>query len=170
MARTRTTFAAAILVTTLALPRAARALESPAVDEELEDEALGPRGNLHTRADDVSFDARERSLELSGDVRVDAAPFHLRSDRIRLTRTRYGVEVDGKGSLAFCPCLGTPLTVDFDHAIVAPPGDLILTAPTLRVYGAPILHLPYFWLRSDEKFGILPPDIAYRGQDGVFVG
>lgn len=138
--------------------------------EAIEDEALGPRSNLRTRAEEVSFDARQRTLELRGNVRVDSPPFHLRSQRIRLTRTRYGIEVDGKGSLAFCPCLGTPLKVDFDRAIVAPPGDLILEGPTLRFYDVPILPLPYFWLRSDEKLGVLPPDLAYRGQDGLFVG
>lgn len=138
--------------------------------EALEDEALGPRSNLRTRAEEVSFDARLRTLELAGNVRVDSPPFHLRSQRIKLTRTRYGIEIDGKGSLAFCPCLGTPLKVDFDEAIVAPPGDLILKNPTLRFYGVPILPLPYFWLRSDEKPGVLPPDLAYRGQDGFFAG
>jgi hypothetical protein len=103
-------------------------------------------------------------------VRVDSPPFHLTSQRIRLTRTRYGIEIDGKGSLAFCPCLGTPLKVDFDQALAAPPGDLILKNPTLRFYDVPILPLPYFWLRSDEKLGLLPPDVAYRGQDGLYVG
>jgi hypothetical protein len=154
-------------------PRTAYASETPAVDEvgeSLEDEALGPRSNLRTRAEEVSFDARQRTLELVGNVRVDSPPFHLTSQRIRLTRTRYGIEIDGKGSLAFCPCLGTPLKVDFDAAIVAPPGDLILKNPTLRFYDVPILPLPYFWLRSDEKIGLLPPDLAYRGQDGLFVG
>jgi hypothetical protein len=153
--------------------RPAFASEPPAVDEEqdaLELEALGPRGNLRTRAEQVSFDARERTLELIGNVRVDSPPFHLTSQRIRLTRTRYGIEIDGKGSLAFCPCLGTPLKVDFDQALVAPPGDLILKNPTLRFYDVPILPLPYFWLRSDEKLGLLPPDVAYRGQDGLYVG
>ncbi|MDB4933411.1 MAG: hypothetical protein JWP87_383, partial [Labilithrix sp.] len=123
-----------------------------------------------TRAEEVSFDARQRTLELVGNVRVDSPPFHLTSQRIRLTRTRYGIEIVGRGSLAFCPCLGTPLKVDFDEAIVAPPGDLILKNPTLRFYDVPILPLPYFWLRSDEKLGVLPPDLAYRGQDGVFAG
>lgn len=176
-------------VTTAA--RTASAREPAAVDEEpggraggavgegsnappdidaIEEEALGPRSNLRTRAEEVSFDARERSLELAGNVRVDSPPFHLRSQRIKLTRTRYGIEIVGKGSLAFCPCLGTPLKVDFDEAIVAPPGDLILKNPTLRFYDVPILPLPYFWLRSDEKPGLLPPDLAYRGQDGVFAG
>ncbi len=144
--------------------------EGVVADETLDDETFGPRSNLRTRAEEVSFDARLRSLELAGNVRVDAPPFHLRSQRLRLTRTRLGVEVVGKGSLAFCPCLGTPLTVDFDEALVAPPGDLILKKPTLRVYSVPILPLPYFWLRSDEKAGLLPPDVAYRGGDGVFVG
>lgn len=143
---------------------------APQDNDAIEEEALGPRSNLRTRAEEVSFDAQQRSLELAGNVRVDSPPFHLRSQRIKLTRTSYGIEIVGKGSLAFCPCLGTPLKVDFEEAIVAPPGDLILKNPTLRFYDVPILPLPYFWLRSDEKLGLLPPDLAYRGQDGVFAG
>ena len=177
--------AASVFTTVLglffALPRAAHAREVPSVDEDesdegtaandaLEEEAFGPRSNLRTRAEEVSFDPTLRTLELAGNVRVDAPPFHLRSQRIKLTRTRLGIEIVGKGSLAFCPCLGTPLKVDFDEAIVAPPGDLILKNPTLRFYSVPILPLPYFWLRGDEKLGLLPPDVAYRGDDGLFAG
>jgi len=164
----------------LASPRAADAREPRSVDAEDEaedvsdaladDDALGLRSNVRTRAEEISFDARERTVDLIGNVRVDLPPFHLRSQRIRVARTKYGIEVDGRGSLAFCPCLGTPLKVGFDHAIVAPPGDLILTNPTLRFYDVPVFALPYFWMRSDEKLGVLPPDIAYRGQDGMFVG
>lgn len=183
----RITAASIVVVVVLALARTASARETTAVDDEhagvgeggpgaaddadlIEDEALGPRGNLRTRAEEVSFDARQRTLELAGNVRVDSPPFHLRSQRIKLTRTRLGIEIVGKGSLAFCPCLGTPLKVDFDEALVAPPGDLILKNPTLRFYDVPILPLPYFWLRSDEKPGLLPPDLAYRGDDGLYVG
>jgi hypothetical protein len=137
---------------------------------DLEEEALGPRGNLRTRAESVSFDAKQRSLELTGNVRVDAPPFHLRSPHITLARTRYGIEVEGDGRLAFCPCLGTPVTIEFTKAIVAPPGELFLRDPKLEIYGFPVLYLPWFWMRSDEKIGVLPPDIAYRGQDGVYVG
>lgn len=153
----------------LLLPSLARAAEAPSVDDV--DALTGQLdGNLHTRAHEVSFDTRQKRLELSGDVQVDAAPFHLRSDRIVLTRTRLGIEIEGEGKLAFCPCLGTPLTVDFTAALVAPPGDIILTDPKVRVYGVPVFYLPYFWLRSDEKIGVLPPDLAYRGADGFFVG
>lgn len=134
------------------------------------DDLIDARDKVRTRAEQVSFDARLKTLDLSGNVRVDAAPFHLRSDRITLARTRWGIEFDGAGRLAFCPCLGTPLSVAFDHAIVAPPGDLILRNPTLRLYGVPVFYLPYFWLRSDEKIGLLPPDVAWRGQDGLFLG
>ena len=137
---------------------------------DVEEEAFGTRGLVRTRAETVSFDARARSLELSGDVRVDSPPFHLRSERIKLTRTKYGIEAEGNGRLAFCPCLGTPVTIEFDKAIVAPPGELILKDPKLEIYGVPVMYLPWFWMRSDEKVGLLPPDIAYRGQDGVFVG
>jgi hypothetical protein len=180
--------ATSVVLVVLLLARSASARETSAVDDErggagegsaaaiaeetdaIEEEALGPRSNLRTRAEEVSFDAQQRTLELAGNVRVDSPPFHLTSQRIKLTRTRYGIEIVGRGSLAFCPCLGTPLKVDFDKAIVAPPGDLILENPTLRFYNVPILPLPYFWLRSDEKPGLLPPDLAYRGQDGFFAG
>lgn len=172
---------ASCALTWLALERPAHAREGPALDDEvvladdedvsqLADEALDHRGTLRTRAETVSFDAKQRMVELSGNVRVDAPPFHLRSQHIRLSRTKYGIEVDGKGRLAFCPCLGTPLTVEFEKAIVAPPGDLILKSPTLEFYGVPFFHLPWFWLRGEDKLGVLPPDLAYRGQDGVFVG
>ncbi|HSO34662.1 MAG TPA: hypothetical protein VLT33_19140 [Labilithrix sp.] len=171
-----------VLVLSLVTAREAHARETGALDEEdesdegasaneaVEQEAFGPRSNLRTRAEEVSFDPRLRTLELAGNVRVDAPPFHLRSQRIKLTRTRLGIEIVGKGSLAFCPCLGTPLTVDFEEAIVAPPGDLILKNPTLRLYSVPVLPLPYFWLRGDEKLGLLPPDLAYRGDDGLYAG
>ena len=162
----------------LLAPRGALAREAPGLHDDdgaedlsgLEEEAFGTHGLVRTRAETVSFDARARTIELSGNVRVDSPPFHLRSQHIRLTRTKYGIEADGKGRLAFCPCLGTPLTIEFEKAIVAPPGELILKDPKLEIYGVPVMYLPWFWMRSDEKVGVLPPDIAYRGQDGFYAG
>ena len=37
-------------------------------------------------------------------------------------------------------------------------------------YKVPIFWLPYFWLRSAGRAGLLPPDVAYRGADGFFLG
>ena len=158
-----------LLAAACAVTGRARAAEAPSVDDvdgpTEADLALAPDGSMRARADSVTLDPRGRSLELVGDVRVDAAPFHLRSARIRLSRSSLGVEVDGHGRLAFCPCLGTPVTVEFDRAIVAPPGDLVLTHPRLRVYDVPIVALPYFWFRSERKWGVLPPDIEPRAAD-----
>jgi hypothetical protein len=169
----RTVFTTLLFVV-LSAPRLAFASDAPAEDEEdlggLEEEAFGTRGLVRTRAESVAFDAKERSLELSGNVRVDAPPFHLRSQHVKLARTKYGIEADGNGKLAFCPCLGTPVTIEFSKAIVAPPGELILKDPKLEIYGVPVAYLPWFWLRSDEKVGVLPPDLAYRGGDGFFAG
>jgi len=150
--------AVALAVASLAAPAVARAAEPdlpPAVD---------------ARADDVSLDARERELLLKGHVRVDSPPFYLTSDELLIRRTRLGADVEGKGKVAFCPCLGTPLAVGFDRATVAPPGDLFLEDPTLRVYDVPVLWLPFFWLRSPGRIGLLAPDVQYRGKDGMFLG
>ena len=122
-------------------------------------------------AGDVELDPRTHELLLKGDVRVDDPPFHLSSDALRVRRdTRGALDVDGDGRLTFCPCLGAPLAVRFQGALVAPPGDLILRSPALELFGLPVLWLPYFWLRSPGRFGLLPPEVAYRGADGVFLG
>jgi hypothetical protein len=137
---------------------------------DLEEEAFGTRGLVRMHAENVAFDPQERSIELDGDVRIDAAPFHLRSKHIKLARSKYGIEADGDGRLAFCPCLGTPLTIEFEKAIVAPPGELFLKSPKLEFYGVPVMYLPWFWMRSAEKVGVLPPELAYRGHDGMYLG
>jgi len=121
-------------------------------------------------ADDLTLDARTQALSLRGHVDVEADPFHLTSDALRVTRTPRGLEVDGDGRVAFCPCLGEPVSLVFRSATVAPPGDLFLTGPRLEVAGVPIFWLPYFWLRSAGRAGLLPPDVAYRGADGFFLG
>lgn len=134
--------------------------------------SLAPPGltELESHADDMTIDTERRELELRGHVEVDAAPFHLRSESLRLRRTVRGIAIDGRGELAFCPCLGTPLTLSFDDALVGPPSDLILRQPRLEIYGVPVLWLPYFWLRAPDRAGLLPPEISYRGKDGIFFG
>lgn len=121
-------------------------------------------------ADEVVVDAKMHKLDLRGGVRAELPPFYLSSDRLKLARSARGIEVEGSGLLRFCPCLGSPLVVGFQGGTVAPPGDLILKSPVLGIFGLPVLWLPWFWLRSPTRLGLLPPDLAYRGSDGVFVG
>ncbi len=121
-------------------------------------------------ADEISFDARGRGVTLTGNVRVDAPPFHFRSDGVMVERTGRGLEIRGDGRVAFCPCAGTPLALHVTGATVAPPGDLLLESPTVEMYGTPVLWLPWFWLRAPSRVGVLPPLLAYRGADGLFIG
>jgi len=121
-------------------------------------------------ADELGLDTRTQALDASGHVRVDEPPFHLTSDSLQLRRVPIGVELDGEGKLAFCPCLGAPLAVRFRGATVAPPHDVILRDPVLEVFGVPVAWAPAFWLRSPGRFGLLPPDLAWRGADGFFAG
>ncbi len=127
--------------------------------------------DAEVHASSVTFDAGRGELLLEGDVRVDSPPFHLRSHRVSLRRVGGGpLDVKGEGTLAFCPCLGAPLSVTFQGAKVAPPADLFLERPTLALYGLPVLWLPAFWLRAPSRPGLLPPDLAYRGSDGLYGG
>jgi hypothetical protein len=121
-------------------------------------------------ADEVRLDAHSQALDVSGHVHVDEPPFYLTSDALRLRRVPIGAQLEGQGRLAFCPCLGTPLAVRFSGATVAPPHDVILRDTVLEVFGVPVAWAPVFWLRSPGRFGLLAPDVAWRGGDGFFAG
>jgi hypothetical protein len=121
-------------------------------------------------ADELRLDTGTQAIEAVGHVRVDEPPFHLTSDGLTLRRVPIGVQLEGAGKLAFCPCLGAPLAIRFTGATVAPPHDVILRNPVLEVFGVPLAWLPAFWLRSPGRVGLLPPDLEWRGADGFFAG
>ena len=125
---------------------------------------------MRVTADDVTVDARTQAVALSGHVSVEADPFHLTGDGLRVSRSARGLIFEGDGRVGFCPCLGEPLAVGFQRATYAPPGDMFLSRPRLEVAGLPVFWLPYFWLRSAGQVGLLPPEVAYRGSDGLFLG
>lgn len=126
-------------------------------------------GPAELHADDVRFEPNGKAIDLAGNVRVDAAPFHLRSESLRVTRTGQGLDIDGTGSVTFCECAGgPPLLLRFNGGLIGPPADLILRNPRLEVFGVPLLWLPYVWLRAPNRLGALPPEIAYRGTDGLY--
>lgn len=125
---------------------------------------------VDVRADEVELNARTQAIEARGNVRVDVPPFFLTSDEVALRRVGIGVELDGQGRLGFCGCLGTPLALSFRGATVAPPHDVIVRSARLEVLGVPVLWAPIFWMRSPARRGLLAPEIAYRGSDGLFLG
>jgi len=121
-------------------------------------------------ADEVRLDVRAGSLVVSGDVRVDEPPFYFSAGALELRRVPIGVELRGSGRVSFCHCLGSPVAVRFTGATVAPPHDAILRNPVLEIFGVPVAWLPLFWLRSSGRVGVLAPEVAWRGRDGLFLG
>jgi hypothetical protein len=87
-----------------------------------------------------------------------------------LSRSPRGVHVEGGGRLSFCRCPSPPLSLGFSQADLAPPTDILLTNTTLRVWGVPVFWSPYLWLRSPARAGIIPPSLAYRGEEGLLLG
>lgn len=120
------------------------------------------------QADTVSIAADDRVVEAVGNVRVDAEPFHLQSDALTLTRSWRGIEIEGSGKLSFCRCLSFPLALSFRDGAVGPPYDLVLNRVKLELFGAPLFYLPILWIRSPGRTGLLMPELAYRGRDGVY--
>ncbi len=118
----------------------------------------------------VEVDVRLNELELADDVVVVVDRYRLTADRIKLSRSERGVIVDGDGRVAFCRCPNPPVSIGFSKATVAPPTDLLVENPTLRVVGVPVLWLPYLWLRAPDRAGLLPPRVAYSSEDGLLAG
>ena len=125
---------------------------------------------LKFSADEVEGDVRMGELSLRGNVVVTYERFRLTSPELSLRRTGRGVEVRGPGDVVFCPCPNPPLTIAFEGGVVGPPADLVLQHPQLRVGGVTMLALPWFWLRAPSRPGILPPNFAWRGGDGLLAG
>ncbi len=78
--------------------------------------------------------------------------------------------MDGEGEVALCPCAEAPVTLGFQSVTVAPPTDVLLESPTVRIGGVPILWLPFLWLRARDRLGLLPPWVEWRGEDGLLLG
>jgi hypothetical protein len=122
------------------------------------------------RSDRLELDPRQEKLELRGNVVVRVDRYRLTSDALSLRRSPRGIAVEGGGVVAFCACPNPPLTLGFRSALVAPPTDLLLEQPTIRLGSVAVFWLPYLWLRAPTRVGLLPLKVAYRGDDGVLLG
>jgi len=121
-------------------------------------------------AERVQVEADLGSLELDGNVRVQAQRYRLMSPHLQLRRGPRGVEADGTADVACCTCDEPPIRLRVSHATLAPPTDALFINPRLEVGGVPVFWLPALWLRAPTRMGLTLPKIAYRGDDGLFVG
>ncbi len=124
-------------------------------------ETLGLRGNVV-----ITFG--DRSATDGGGPTTPL--WTLRADALEVKRDRFGVSLKGRTHLAFCPCLDAPLRIGVDAATVSPPSDLFLRNATVRIWSIPVFYTPWAWLRAPDRFGVLPPDVAFRGRDGLRLG
>lgn len=121
-------------------------------------------------AERVQVEGDLGSLELDGNVRVQAQRYRLMSQHLQLRRGPRGVEAEGTSDVAFCTCDAPPIRLRVSHATLAPPTDALFMNPRLEVGGVPVLWLPAIWLRAPTRMGLTLPRLSYRGDDGVFVG
>ncbi len=115
----------------------------------------------------LELDPGTGRLLLSQGFSLQAERYRLVGDSVSLTNSPQGVLVDGNGRVAFCACESPIITFGFSSATVAPPGDLLMADAVVRVGPVPVLWLPYFWLRSPARVGLLPPRFEYRAEEGL---
>jgi hypothetical protein len=121
-------------------------------------------------ADHLEVDSELGSLQLDGNVHVQAQRYRLKGEHLRLQRGAFGVEADGAADVAFCTCDDPPVKLRVSHATLAPPTDALFENPKLELWGLPVFWLPGLWLRAPTRLGLTFPRLSYRGQDGFFVG
>jgi hypothetical protein len=122
------------------------------------------------QADRVQIEGDLGSLELDGNVTVQAQGYRLKSQHLELRRGPHGVEADGSAAVAFCTCDRPPVTLRVAHATLAPPTDALFTNLRLEVWDVPVLWLPGLWLRAPTRPGLTFPRLSYRGDDGFLAG
>ncbi|HEX7451420.1 MAG TPA: hypothetical protein VF294_04015, partial [Polyangiaceae bacterium] len=121
-------------------------------------------------ADRVEVDGELGSLQLDGNVHVQAQRYRLKSQHLQLQRGPRGVEADGAADVAFCTCDDPPVKLRVSRALLAPPTDALFESTRLELWGLPVLWLPGLWLRAPTRAGLTFPRVSYRGQDGFFAG
>jgi hypothetical protein len=113
-------------------------------------------------ADRVQVDGELGSLQLDGNVHVQAQRYRLKSQHLQLQRGPRGVEADGEADVAFCTCDDPPVKLRVSRALLAPPTDALFASTRLELWG--------LWLRAPTRAGLTFPRVSYRGQDGFFAG
>jgi hypothetical protein len=146
----------------LGLPGIARA-EVPAPPERRE-------FRVDFSAEHLEVDADLGELSLSGNVVVTVGRYRLGGARVRLQRGPRGIAVSGGGDIAFCACESPPVTVGYSSVTIAPPSDVVIENAVLRAGEVPVFWLPYLWLRSPDRLGLVFPSVEWRGDDGLLIG
>lgn len=132
--------------------------------------AQGREFRVDFSARHLDVDAELGQLSLSGEVEVTVGRYRLGGERVRLKRGPRGIAVEGDGDIALCSCPKPPVTLGYSSVTIAPPSDVLIKHAVLRAGGVPIFWLPYLWLRSPDRLGLIFPSVEWRGEDGLLLG
>ena len=132
--------------------------------------AHGREFRVDFSAKHLDVDAELGELSLSGDAVVTVGRYRLGGEHVRLQRGPRGIGVEGGGDIAFCSCDAPPVTLGYSSVTIAPPSDVLIKHAVLRAGGVPLFWLPYLWLRSPDRLGLIFPSVEWRGDDGLLVG
>ncbi|MEI9951321.1 MAG: hypothetical protein WDO74_20675 [Pseudomonadota bacterium] len=83
-------------------------------------------------AERVQLDGDLSSLELDGNVRVQAQRYRLKSQHLQLRRGPRGVEADGSADVAFCTCDEPPVRLRVSHRHARPPDGRLIHESAAR--------------------------------------
>ncbi len=133
-------------------------------------DARGREFRVDFSARHLDVDADLGELLLTGDVVVTVGRYRLAGARVHLRRGPRGIGVEGGGDIAFCSCDDPPVSLGYRSVTIAPPSDVVVERAVLRAGGVPVFWLPYLWLRSPDRLGLMFPSAEWRGDDGLLVG
>ena len=132
--------------------------------------ARGREFRVDFSAKHLDVDAELGELSLSGDAVVTVGRYRLGGEHVRLKRGPRGIGVEGGGDIAFCSCDDPPVTLGYSSVTIAPPSDVLIKHAVLRMGTVPLFWLPYLWLRSPDRLGLIFPSVEWRGDDGLLLG
>lgn len=116
------------------------------------------------------LDPQRRELTLAGDVRLSAGRYHVRGERLTLSWPENELLLAGPARVSWCQCEPAPMALRFERMTLSAQGTLQLSQPVLELGGVPVLWSPWLRLEPPDRVGLLPLELAWRGDDGLFIG
>jgi hypothetical protein len=131
--------------------------------------ASAEEAQVSFEAGSLEADPRTGTVVLRKNVVLGYERVRIRSDELTIKTAPGEVSMDGTARLAFCPCPDPPVAIAFSGARIED-GDLFLRFPRVEIASVPVFVLPYLWLRSPDRIGLLPPIVELRGEEGLLLG
>jgi hypothetical protein len=135
-----------------------------------DEQGASERPRVEFTSHTLVLDPDTRELTLTGDARLVAGRYHVRGERLVLSWPTSELRLEGGARVSWCACEPAPVALRFERLTLSEVGTLDLSQPVLELAGIPVLWAPWLRLEPPERFGLLPLELAWRGDDGLFVG